>query len=195
MTYAPGAPAAVWAIPSSELSAGVKLTLLYLWSKADHEVQRSPRPCTVWVAVRYRRDGSKMRPVETLLKDIAEGTGAKPATVKKHLVALGKAGLAMHDGRMVDLLPPCRWGWGVVGGLGGKNGRSDLAPWRGSSSPSRSQASPSRCYLDGASLLRQGAARLRQGAHRTHRDTAARGQPCGRRAWRGLLCPGRPGAF
>ena len=106
MSYAPGAPAAVWAIPNDDLSAGIKLTLMYLWSLADHDIQRDPKPCTVWVPKRTRADGSRMKPVETLLAHVAEATGSKPSTVKKHLTKLNKSGLAMHDGRMIDLTPP-----------------------------------------------------------------------------------------
>jgi hypothetical protein len=104
MSYAPGAPDQIWALAG--LDAGAKLTLLRLWSWADHEVQRSPVETTVWAAGRLREDGSKMGAAEALQLTLAEGTGQTARAVRSHLTRLRAEGLADADGRCVRLTPP-----------------------------------------------------------------------------------------
>jgi hypothetical protein len=106
MSYAPGAPAQIWAITG--ISDGAKLTLMHWWSKADHDVQREPRPCTVWAPAGVREDGSRMKPHESLIAELLSTVhpGKAERTLRGHIVELDEAGLASVDGRCVDLTPP-----------------------------------------------------------------------------------------
>ena len=98
--YAPGAPAEIWAL---DLDPGAKLTLMWLWSRADHDVQRDPEVTTVWAPA---REG--LTPAEALRAALAEATGQTPRAVRSHLGKLRKLGLAAASGRCVELTPPCQ---------------------------------------------------------------------------------------
>lgn len=104
--YAPGAPAQVWAMRG--LSDGEKLVLLWLWSRADHDVQRRPIRCTVWAPSYTAPDGSQMAPGESLIEDIRQNVLPDKAarTIRGHLKRLRDRGLAHDSGRCVDLVPP-----------------------------------------------------------------------------------------
>ena len=99
--YAPGAPEQVWAIPDDVLDDGAKLTLMRLWSKADHEIQQAPKPTDVWAPA---REG--MTPTEALHADLAEGRGCSVRKIRRHLTKLRALGLAVATGRLVHLVPP-----------------------------------------------------------------------------------------
>lgn len=109
MSYAPGAPAEIWGIKG--LDSGCKLTLMLCWSRADHDVQRSPKPTTIHFPHRvyppgHPRAGEEIPFAECRNLTVAEAIGITPAAVAKHFTILKKRGLARACGRCVDLFPP-----------------------------------------------------------------------------------------
>ncbi len=111
MSYAPGAPPEVWAIPTSRVDGGAKWTLALAWSKADHDIQQDPRPTTIWFAWRHypeghARAGERMGAAGSRDITISERTGAKVSAIQRHWTKLRKIGLADANGRCVDLRTP-----------------------------------------------------------------------------------------
>jgi hypothetical protein len=106
VSYAPGAPAQIWALTG--VSDGAKLLALWWWGKADHETQRDPKLCTVWAPAGSREDGSRMTPHESLIADARAGVhpGKADRTIRGYIAELAAARLADVDGRCVDLWPP-----------------------------------------------------------------------------------------
>jgi len=106
--YAPGAPAAIWAM--DELDDGAKLTLAWLWSRADHAIQRDPRPVEVWVPVMFDEQGKRIPAGRALLLTIQQAVHPTKSlrTIRGHLARAKALGLALADGRLVHLTPP---GW------------------------------------------------------------------------------------
>jgi hypothetical protein len=103
--YAPGAPAQIWAL--ADLPDGEKLTLMWWWSKADHDIQRTPMRCTVW-APAYESGGTKMSACESMLEDLRRHVHPTKSdrTIRDYIASLRDRGLADAQGRCVDLVPP-----------------------------------------------------------------------------------------
>ncbi len=104
-----------------KIESSVKVTLIYLWGKADFDDQQAYRACTVrFKAQRFpdghAKAGRLMPPSQARDEEIAEATGVPLATVRKHLTRLRAAKLAYAQDRYVELVPP-----------GGQRSQNDLA--------------------------------------------------------------------
>jgi hypothetical protein len=101
MTYAPSAPSEIWA--AQEIDAGTKISVMAMWSWADHEIQQAIESTTV-----YAKMLPDHTPVESLIAKLAEQTGAKPRAIREHLTKAKAEGFAEINGLAVTLHWPPR---------------------------------------------------------------------------------------
>lgn len=96
MSYAPSAPPEIWAV--QDIDAGTKITVMAMWSWAEHDDQREARTTTVYAKM---REG--MTPTECLISKLVEQTGAKPRAIREHLTKAKAAGYATIKGLAATL--------------------------------------------------------------------------------------------
>jgi hypothetical protein len=97
-SYAPSAPPEIWA--AKDLDAGTKISVMAMWSWANHEDQQNIKTVTVYAKAR-----GDMSPTESLIAQIAGQTGASPRAVREHMTKAKAAGYAVISGLAATL----RW--------------------------------------------------------------------------------------
>jgi hypothetical protein len=96
VSYAPSAPAEIWA--AKDIGAGTKITVMAMWSWADHDVQQSIGTTTVYCKMVPDRT-----PVESLIDRLVAQTGATPRAIREHLTNAKAEGYADVNGVVVTL--------------------------------------------------------------------------------------------